>query len=742
MSMVYFVWPLLYFLFPRPSLAGPLYTASLHTSVLTKIPRCAQSCVKNFVARSFSSSDCGPQHTLDCLCKSDSTSGITLGEGAYTCVGSDCSTEGLDEETLFWTYHICQSIPDAKPMTHDVLTATQTLTTHLSTPKISPTGCERTRSPSSIRISKTQRSTSSATSCCASISTSTVSKIPSSTPSSKMSTLPSNTATASAPSSTASITAAVTKPALAKSQIAGIAIGGVVCIAGAIGLLILVFCIRRRRSNRRPLSGSSFGNDKILGSNLGSPGFLSPRNQGSEQAQYTPLLPVPTRDPGSVLGQTQQTAFPRVEQQNGFVTPERKRTGENIYGRRGLHPDEIGIALGSRSRERLVIDEAPTSDASHRRSSKLLPNQSNYSLYPSSSRPQNPRSPVSPINSPLLGEAGIGQKGPTPFRAASPRLGSPPDTNQRLPQRGFSPMHASASDPFLDRQHPGPQTLTHTSPRRQPLRINISSSDRPPPELMKQGQWTQSLDDIQKPVPARHSSSARGFKRQKTAFASISPNDYAGRSLFQPSADRPSHVKQKGPRTKGITRPRPAPPRYSSASETNFEDTDGEEEIPPMPTSHHFLSPIQSSSDVTPSEVRGSVPSQQIGPRPTPTSPTPNRARRDELLASPRRRQSLSGSKGMQTRKPLPELPELPDTPVIATVQGPREKPRAISINNRRAAGDVRNTAKWQILVEPGLTGIDRSRTPPPQAGSTGRLAIPSKQIAARPPTQPPRRNR
>lgn len=730
--MAYIVWPLLCFLFPLSSLAGPLYTASLSPSVLAGIARCARSCVKEFVAREFSSSGC--QQDSACFCKSDSTSGYTLGEGAFGCLKSHCSESSATEQ--YSVYQICENIPDAKPRTHGTWTAT--LPEKFSSTS-TPTTHRRTLSSCSFRSPKTGSPTPSTTSRSSSKFTSTVCETQSSTLSSKMSTLPSAIATASP--STSTIVAAAPKPGLAKSQIAGIAIGGVACIAAAIGLLFFVFCIRRRRSNKKRLSGSSFGGDKIIHSNPVSPVPFPPRNGDSEPVQYISPRSVPTRDSDSE--QARQMAPPPIERQYGFITPERKSLSATILGRRGLHPEEIGIALVPETGERLAVDEPPLSAASYRTTSKLLPDKPtyqsldkpSYSLWPAPSRPQNPRSPVSPITSPLPGEAGIGQKGPMPLSRPSPRLGNSPDTNPLQLQRGFSPMHASASDPFLDK-NPGSQALTYTSPRRQRLRLEMPSSNRPDPEILQQGQWTQSLDDLRKPVAARHGSSARELNRQK-AVASISPNDYTGRAHFQPLLDRPPHVRREGQRTKGTNRSGPSTARYSSASDTNFEDTDDEEEIPPMPTSHHFLSP----GDVAPSGVRGSATSQQFGQQLTPTSPTPNPPRRTQLVPPPLSLQNLSASKGMQKRKPLPGVPELPDTPAIASGQERRENSPAIPRNNTKAANDVRNTAKWQILVSPGLKGIDGPSTPPPQVGNTGGSATPSKEVAARKSASPPRRN-
>ena len=279
--------------------------------------------------------------------------------------------------------------------------------------------------------------------------------------------------------------------------------------------------------------------------------------------------------------------------------------------------------------------------------------------------------------------------------------------------------------------------MTYTSPRRQPLRLETSSSNQPNPEIPTHGQWTQSLDDLRRPVPARHSSSARQLNRQKDTYASISPNEYRGRPLIPSPVERTSHVRRQSQRTKGSSRSGPPMTRYSSASDTNFEDTDDEEGIPPMPTSHRLL---PSSSGVAPTKLQGSAASQQYGQRPLPISPTPKPARRNQPQLPPLSTQKISGSNGMLNGKALSKVPELSDTPGIPTVQKRHKPSPAIARNTERAMDDVRHTAKWQILVAPGLNAIDNAGKPASQGGSEWKPATPPKQAAARMPVTPSKR--
>lgn len=677
------------------------------------------------------------------------------------CMALHCAGEDDDIRAV---YKICQSIEDAKPMTHKTITATQINSIDPSVPILTPTVSIMSPSSSLVRTLRTRRSTSSFTAATSSatsqstlISTFTQkessaatrsSKIPSFLPSSSSS-LPSTTSnsatTTSSPTATtttsststaiaAAAAANAAKPVLTKPQIAGIAIGGVACAAITLGLLFFIFCLRRRRTDNR-LSGSSFGNDKVISSNPVSPGFFPPRNEALERAQSVSPGFLPSRNGDAERAHSMRDVA-RIERQYGFVTPERNNASETAFGRNSLHPEEIGLAVGSETMERLV-DETPPSAASYRTTSKLLPDKPTYSLYPSPLRIKNPRSPVSPISGHLQGEAGIGQKGLMPLSRPSPRLGNSSDTSPLQPQQGFSPLHASVSDPFLDHRS-APRALTYSSPRRQALRLETPSTNRPQPETFSNGPWTQSLDNLRKPVAARHSSSARELNRQKAAFASISPSDYAGRSLFQPLTDRPSPLRHEGRGRKRSNEPQPAAVRYSSASETNFEDTD-DEGVPPMPTFHPFLSPFQSSGDVSSSKPPGSVTSQQPNPRPPAASPTPKTGRRKQPEHAPLSTPNVAGRNGMQKRKALPGVPEIPDNPLIPTGRGRHEQVSVTPRERERITGDVRNTAKWQILVSPGLRSIENADTSR-SLGSEWRPATPPKPGGARRPSTPTRR--
>ena len=756
--MAAFVWSFLYFLLPLSSLAGPLYTASL-PSAIAPIPTCAQTCVGDFLSQEFSRSSCSSHGDLECFCTNDSASGLTLGEKAYLCLETEpgCVDQGKDEKLAkLAVYLICQNFPDARPMTHSTLTTTVvTLTTTvvlIENPSglTSTTVVSRSMPTSSSRVASPRYPTPSVRSHTIHKPTSTTKTILSSTQVPRTPTLPSSgvsgtysvtdTSSASVSTASSSIAAAAPtapgKPTLAKSQIAGIVVGGVAGVAIALGLLFFICCHRRRRSNKR-LSDLSFGNDKIVESHPDSLRTTPIGNENRERVEDIPSRLVPTKTATPEQGRS-TTDFSRDQRPFDFVTPERNNATETTLVRGSLHSDEIGLALGS---ARLVTDETPPSAASYRTHSQLLPDKPSYSLFPLPLRVQTPRSPVSPASGPLLGEAGIGRIGPKPLSRPSPRLEHSPATSPIEVQHAFSTMHASTSDPFID-SYSGPRALTYGVPRRGPLRLETPSSSRPDPEILSHGQWTQSLDDLRQPVPSRHSSSARELNLQKAAHVPFSTNDYKDRHAVQPPMHRPSHRRRQGPRRMGSNRSRPSVTRDSSEADTIFEDTEDDEEVrPPMPPSYPLLPSFQSPGEIANSPIRGSAASQPLLRRPSPTSPTPQSSRRNQTQPIPLSAQNLSESRRNTATKPLPKVPEYSVPPGISTVRGPHENLSSSSPrNNMRAVDDVRTTAKWQILHGPGLHGIENPDTPLSQRSSRGKPATPSKAAASRLPVTPSER--
>lgn len=120
-SMAPPIWPLLFLLQILLAWAGPLSTASLTPNLAKVIPSCAQSCVESFVAENYKAA-CGPPPNFDCLCVNNTPSGFTVGEGSLECLFSSC--HDVEDSVLASVYAVCIRVPDARPNTHTILTAT------------------------------------------------------------------------------------------------------------------------------------------------------------------------------------------------------------------------------------------------------------------------------------------------------------------------------------------------------------------------------------------------------------------------------------------------------------------------------------------------------------------------------------------------------------------------------------------------------------------------------------------
>lgn len=722
--MDHFLWPFIYFLFPLSSLASRPSMVSLAPSLIARIPPCAQACVESFISEELPVSLCPPLKDLECLCANNSASGLTLGEGSIRCVASSCADRDLGSD--YMVYEICAGIKGAVSMTHKTLTATQPAppstsvrkTTHTSESSISNSLSTTKPSFSTVTSSiSTSFSRSFKTNSTASnTDTSTTPPVILPTRShSSGATVDSTTSTVATSSGSASAALASANKSLTKPQIAGIAVVGVVGVAIAIGVIFLICCVRRKRSKKR-LSGSSFGGDRIIDSFPNTPGHSNARNRGTEHAHRSRDLVI-------------------VDGQRGPITPNGNNGSQTSLLGRNFHPDEIGVAVVPEMRENSRAEETPSSAASYRTTSKLLPDKpSYYSLYPSPLRIKSMNCQKNLAASPLLGEAevGVGQTSLIPSSPPSPRAR---DASQKQPRHGYSPLRPSASDPFLDSRsdlHPG----MYANERRKPLRLETTSNERSNPEVRNQAIWTRSLDNLHKPVPARQSSSARGLNQQMNTYASISPSEYTGRPLFDPLGAIQSQPRKPVPtRNRRSIQRRPST-RYSNASDTSFETAGDEDETPPLPVIHPILSPVQESPALHSSRNQVAYPgfsnlaaSRRFDNLPELESPTRRPMHRKQPQPAPLITQNLTQKKPKGILKPLPNVPEHPDGSVDAFSPQQRvQTSTTIATDSDRDSDDVRRTAKWKILVSPGLdrvdTGTPKSRksvewAPEPQTSRT-----------------------
>lgn len=717
MSTAYVSWPLLS-LFLVSSLAGRPSTALSDPRIAQTLPACAQACVQATIVKDFITS-CFPLDDIECLCRRDSASGFTLGETSLRCVASQCS-EINDATTLGRVYGICQDISNAKPMTHSTLTATDFVVMTLSSPAPTRTTSLHDSSSTSHQSSastvtsvlRTQTSASSPspmskltsyTSITASIITTSSSSHSFTSPSSNVPSSAdarvSSTSYVSTPPSATSLSALGTPdPVLTRPQIVGISIAGVAATAAIIGAIFFLFCFRRRRPNKRD-SSSTFGGDRIIPSHPGSP------------ASYHPI----SADSGQGYGSRD---LDHLESQDGPILPYRTDEGPKNSWSRSEPPGGLHVVMDPGMQQYFAVNESPLSFKSTRTNSGLLPDKPTYSLYPAPLRINHSVSPESPVGGAVPGAAGIGHKGATPLSKAAPQGRKTSNTSQISLQRNFSTLRGSASDPFLDSRS-DPSASPYARQMSQNPRSRLPDKNWPMnPDLLNHGQWTQSLTNLPQPVPARQSSSARTLNRQKAQYASISPSDYTGRPMFDfsipPPPPEPLSISRKPIYRRSAPR-RPAV--YSSASETSFEDAGDEEGLP---TTHFILSPLTESPAVQAAraqighpQVPGLIHSQYVR-RPEPESPTRKPARRKQ---PPPPITSTSVPRPLKSSlKPLPKVPEHFDssTPLLSSQHGDTIPTPTLSEARSSPRGEMEltKTAKWKILVSPGLQGIENLGTP------------------------------
>lgn len=720
-------WSLAYLLLPGVILAGPNSTAFLSPYLTDVVPTCAHRCLQSYIADNFQSPSCRQEQNLDCLCISNSASGLTLGEAALSCAASSCSESVLEASVN--VYELCAQVQNARLMTHGTLTATQVvattniLTFHSSTTSLPHSIGLPFSSPSGVTPSKSARSSSLPTA----ITTATTSSTPST--SSQPSTLSASrttTQTTSTPfpsSSSSPITfiaspassSAVPKPpaTLTRPQIAGVTVAGVASAALAFGVLFCLFCIRRKDKKKRN-SESSFIGDKTFHGRPGSSG--------------------PSRDGAADLEHGNATYTHGGAQARHGTSSENNASRFSIWRDR-TRPEEIGVAvMGPRTMPATPPtkytpshDEALASASSFRTTSQLLPEKPIYSLFPQPLRVVN--SSVSPISpqSPDSAEtrfADVAVAGPSGKPA--PRGRNAIDTSQRSLQQLPKAVRPPTADPFLDSNSGSSRSTVFGH------RTGVG------PSIM-----TRSSETIRKPVPVYGPPSAEYIQpsanRSKPSLQH--PSMYVGRPTYGSAEQIGPTLQDRGAsaakRRNSFVRPAT---HYSTASDTSFEDAGEDDEIT---TAHPFLSPVAESPrgrspprPVRYPKIPGRIP--PLNPRcPSPDSPTrrppPKNAKRAIVAQA---------TTAKHAKIPQPQVAELYGSPVspkagwnqfpsqesLRNIQGPSSESLIESVNGRRDSNAP--SAKWQILVKPGLDGIDGASsskdrpTPSPRSAKTGESKV------------------
>ena len=260
------------------------------------------------------------------------------------------------------------------------------------------------------------------------------------------------------------------------------------------------------------------------------------------------------------------------------------------------------------------------------------------------------------------------------------------DTSQSHLQPG-SIRQRSLSDPFYDdfNRSPPPNVNLYV----QGSRPRSPSSPRPIPSN-RPGAWIAPTDVVRKPVPPMQSPSAKGLRPapSRTQQPSL-PRPYPPPPPIEQhylAAIERSHSR-KDPRRKQSTSSSKFT-RFSNGSETSFEDADEDE----APAARKFLSPVAESPALrSPPRSGITYPSIPISATESPTRNPPREA--------PAR----------------PELPTRADSLLAKRLGEQKAREIAGRLHGTHAGvhEDARKTAKWKILVSPGLNNPESSGSPP-----------------------------
>ncbi|KAJ5163506.1 uncharacterized protein N7500_005336 [Penicillium coprophilum] len=140
-----------------------------NSALYDMVPDCAKDCVDSFIKSEYTPMECKSPSNIKCLCRTQTESGLTLGEAALSCVLSLCS-QTISAKSK--AYHICDSVSEALPKTHQTITATifsDTSTTEMSDAETTPVasitehGSEASATPSISTSTSTSISASTPT---------------------------------------------------------------------------------------------------------------------------------------------------------------------------------------------------------------------------------------------------------------------------------------------------------------------------------------------------------------------------------------------------------------------------------------------------------------------------------------------------------------------------------------------------------------------------------------------------
>jgi hypothetical protein len=511
-------------------------------SPIPGIPSCAEPCLEEFIASEYPPTSCCGQN-LDCLCRTNTTSGLTLGEAALSCVIAFCY---LDPESTSNAYDICNSVSGALPETHSTLTATI-----LATVSVPYGDTSSTQGPTSTMAHSTPSASKTTL-----VTTTPVKTTPGTRPFTSASISPqtwmtSNMKSQSTHFSPPSPSATQSTSSLSTPAVVGVSVASGVSAAFLAGVF-LFFCVRKLR--RRSAKAEKSEIFEIGGSMTEPPSFTLSPPQGP--------LPNPGQNPGEGTVRPNFQNFPLGPVPHGPLVVVTKPPADPATP----GDEAIGIAISPEN----DYEWSPESQSSQRTVSQLLPDRPDYEMYPKPLRlsRQGPR--------PVSGGTVFEEDGERPRSIFGPPL----DVSRNQPTRSDGPSVQPFQTKSNYQPYPGlpsdPRALMYAAERIQNRNPVMRGAIQPGMPI-----YTRAGQEAQLPIQQKRSFGAnvgrdgyraplRGNAQSDDAVSGYQlPRDKNRRSFGR-------SLSRIGGRRYSLNRHSTS--RNSEASDTSFESVDVEED--------------------------------------------------------------------------------------------------------------------------------------------------------------------
>lgn len=321
------------------------------------IPSCALSCVQDFISTQYATGLCCPTD-LNCLCRTNTTSGLTLGEASLACIVGSCSSDILSTDGSVG-YAICSDVSGALPETHGAITATRvsvvTETTHLAftTPtSVSAGSTGVSTTPTTVAASSTSDRSTLITTAMITATATAATTLPITT----LTTFP-GTVTFSGVTFTPMPTVGTTSSSsLSSPAVIGVSIASGISAIFLVAVAIL-FCgrrLRRKKLQKEAPQSFEIGGEMSEPPNFGAAATIGPQPLAPMPLSQYPQTMVENEYSGAHFQQF--PSQPLARQQQGPLVV----TNSNAYDQAAMSPETD-------------YEGSPQSQTSQRTLSRLLP---------------------------------------------------------------------------------------------------------------------------------------------------------------------------------------------------------------------------------------------------------------------------------------------------------------------------------------------------------------------------------